>query len=69
MKKQFKNKNGIISVGDKVRFTVENQDIWGGDNEGIIDYLDDEFVIKTKRSGIITIDKGYDAYYHTIEKL
>ncbi len=67
--KRIKNRNGIIKVGDEVIFKVENQDIWVGDTTGILDFIDGEFVIRTKRSGILTIDKGYDVYFNTIKKL
>ena len=67
--KKIKNKNGIIKVGDKVMFNVENQNIWGGDITGILDFVDGEFVIRTKRGGILTMNKGYDVYFNSIEKI
>jgi len=69
MNKEITNRNGIIKIGDKVRFKVENQDMWSGDLVGTLDWQNGEFVIKTENSGIITIDKGYDAYFHTLEKI
>ncbi len=63
----FQNRYGIIKVGTRVSFLVENQDSWGGDNNGILIYEKNEFKIKTQNSGILTIDKGYDAYSGTIQ--
>ena len=65
----MKNKNGVINVGEKVGFRVENQDMWAGDLAGILDFIDGEFVVRTKRSGILTINKGYDIYFNSIEKI
>lgn len=65
----MKDINGIkLKVGDIVRFKMENQDRWIGDNEGEIIVCEGEFCIQCKNSGIITIGKGYDAYPGNIEK-
>ena len=61
--------NAQIPTGSKVRFSVENQSLWFGDNEGILCFKDGEWIIKTKNSGMISIDKGLDAYSGTIEKV
>lgn len=66
---EFKNKHGLIPVGTRVKFNVENQDQWGGDLTGILILDGNEFKIKTERSGCLTINKGYDVYFNTIEPL
>lgn len=70
IKKIFKNKNGIFKVGDKVIFEVENQNMWCGDLRGIIIYKGrGKFAIQTERSGLLSIDKGYDVYGNSIRKI
>lgn len=66
MKKELKNDYGKIPVGTEVWFEVENMNMWGGDIKGILKFKNGEFVIETKKSGTITIGKGYDAYFNTI---
>ena len=65
-RKKFRNKYGEIPEGVEVAFQVENQNMWSGATRGILQFVNGEFVIKTKRSGLVTIDKGYDAYGNTI---
>ena len=62
----MRNKYGEIPVGTRVCFQVENANMWVGDTDGILNYDGIDFVIDTKRSGRITINKGYDAYFNTI---
>ena len=64
MKKLFKDN---IHEGDLVIFDVENPCMWSGDREGVIKFKGNNWCIETKRSGIVTIGKGYDAYYATIQ--
>jgi hypothetical protein len=63
----FKNQYGKISIGTKVKFEVENQNMWGGDLEGILIKHNGEFCIKTERSGILEIDKWLSVYGNTIQ--
>ena len=65
----FENRYGKIEVGSEVSFMVENQDDWMGDTRGTLIFEDGEFKIETKHSGVVTIGKGYDAYWNTIEKI
>jgi hypothetical protein len=65
----LQNRYGDIEVGSNVKFLVENQDDWGGDNRGTLIFENEEFKIQTKNSGILTIGKGYDVYWNTIEKI
>ena len=65
-RKKFRNKYGEIPEGVEVAFQVENQNMWSGATRGILQFVNGEFVIQTKRSGLVTIDKGYDAYVNTI---
>ncbi|MFA6090025.1 MAG: hypothetical protein WC755_09290 [Candidatus Woesearchaeota archaeon] len=69
--KQFKNKFGIISIGTKVRFQVENQDCWFGDLTGVLAYDEEskEYVIDTERSGRLEIDHYLSVYGNTIEPI
>ncbi|MCR4319734.1 MAG: hypothetical protein NUV74_05285 [Candidatus Brocadiaceae bacterium] len=64
--KVMRNRYGDIKTGTKVWFTVENASQWCGSTEGILDHDGNEFVIRTKK-GIVTINKGYDAYSETIK--
>ena len=59
-----------IKKGDKVCFSVENQWSGGyyGPTTGILHREKGEWFIITK-AGIMTIGKGYDAYYGSIEKI
>jgi hypothetical protein len=61
----LENKYSEIKVGSKVIFSVENPSQWIGSNEGILRHDGSEFYIETK-NGIVTINKGYDAYLNTI---
>lgn len=61
----LRNKYGSIRVGSRVSFGVENQSLWTGPTSGILEYNGADFVIKTE-GGIITINKGYDAYLNSI---
>lgn len=63
----FINDHGTFSIGDLVSFKVENQ-ISGGyawDTHGMLEMRNGEWVIKT-RQGVVTINKGYDAYSNSI---
>lgn len=64
----FTNIYGNFEEGDRVRFSVENRSCWFGDTDGILRYDGNDFYIETKRSGNVSIDKGYDAYSGTIQK-
>jgi hypothetical protein len=65
----FKNKHGEFPEGTPVYFSVENQFSggWMSDTHGILkkSQTSDDWVIET-RQGIVTINKGYDAYHNTI---
>ena len=63
--KVMRNRHGDIKTGTKVWFTVENASQWCGSVEGILEHNGSEFVIRTKK-GIVTINKGYDAYSETV---
>lgn len=62
----FKNDQGEIKVGTHVSFMVENQETWAGDLCGELVYLNGHFKVKTGRSGILTINRGFDVYFNTI---
>lgn len=64
----FKNDHGSFKSGTKVHFTMENEDMWGGDTEGILFYKEDDkkWVIQTERSGEIGIGGYLEAYGNTI---
>lgn len=68
MTETFTNKNGTFADGDEVWFRVENPSLWSGDTDGKLRHVNGEWVIETKRSGIVTINKGYDAYVNSICK-
>lgn len=70
MKRKYKD-GTEWQEGDHVMFNVENQYSggWIGDLEGVLIKENNEFVIKTKNSGIITIDKYLDAYSGSIRRL
>ncbi len=61
------NMHGDIHVGEKVRFEVENQSDWRGALRGTLAHDGKEFVIDTDISGRLTIDKGYDVYFNTVQ--
>jgi hypothetical protein len=63
----FKNRHGKIALGTKVSFMVENQDQWAGDLVGVLIFQDGKFKVQTERSGILTIDEGYNVYFNTIK--
>ena len=65
---KLENDHGSFECGDKVSFCVENQ-ISGGyswDTHGELRMRNGEWIIKT-RQGVVTINKGYDAYLNSIE--
>lgn len=63
----FTNKHGSFCEGTPVYFSVENQISggWMSDTFGKLKRQNDEWVIET-RQGIVTINKGYDAYKGSI---
>ena len=63
---RFHNRYGYIKLGTPVHFEVENQNFWGGDNRGILDYIDGEYVIRTENSGILKIGEYLSVYWNTI---
>lgn len=63
----FTNAHGTITVGTRVTFKVENQDQWHGDLEGVLIYEDGAFRVRTDRSGTLTINRGWDVYYNSIQ--
>ena len=63
------NRHGDIPVGAKVRFEVENQSCWMGANRGTLAHDGNDFVIDTDLSGRLTIDKGYDVYFNTVQPI
>lgn len=65
--KTFNNKHGSFAEGTIVTFRVENEDMWGGDTRGVLINIDGEWLIDTEHSGRITIDRGYDAYWNSIQ--
>jgi hypothetical protein len=69
MKKYFKNRHGKIANGTKVRFEMENADMWSGDIDGILTYKGKKWVIETKYSGTIQINEWLGAYGETIEPI
>ena len=67
----FHNKYGYIKLGTPVRFLVENQSMWYGDNQGILAYDEDEkeYVIDTKNSGRLATSGYLSVYWNTIQPL
>lgn len=65
----FKNKHGEFREGTPVYFSVENQISggWVSDTHGVLkkSQTSNDWVIET-RQGIVTINKGYDAYKNSI---
>lgn len=59
-----------IAIGNHVFFLVENQNLWGGKNDGVMkyDHTNDSFYIDTGRLRV-TIGQGYDAYPNSLEIL
>lgn len=62
----FKNPKHEIPEGTHVGFEMENQSMWGGDNDGFLKRKNDKWVIETKRSGTIGIGGWLEAYPNTI---
>jgi len=65
---KMQNKHGLIEVGTKVVFDVENPSQWIGPNSGILAFDGADFYIDTD-VGAVTINKGYDAYLNTIRPI
>lgn len=63
----FRNRHGYIKIGTPVVFDMENQDMWGGDNQGTLDFEDGKYVIRTKRSGTLQTQGYLSAYWNTIQ--
>lgn len=64
----FKNDNGEIYEGDRVVFSVENRSCWCEDLHGLLTFRNNEWMILLDSGRLISIDKGYDAYFNTIRK-
>ena len=69
MEHVFTNQHGIFRDGDPVWFGVENEISggWRWDTHGTLCYRDGEWIIQV-RQGVVTIDKGYDAYSNSIQR-
>lgn len=67
----FKNTYGTIEVGTRVRFEVENQDMWGGDLEGVLAYdeTSKRYVIDTPRSGRLKLEGYLSVYWNTVRPI
>jgi len=59
------NAYGAIAIGTNVYFSVENPNMWVGPTKGVLDHDGIDFIIRTEK-GVVTINKGYDAYINTI---
>lgn len=66
----FTNRHGSIKIGERVSFEVENQisGCYMWDTHGQLRMRNGEWVIKT-RQGVVTINKGYDAYLNSIRAI